>query len=47
MNLWNWIIPIFIIAVIVWVTAKAVIGTYFGAKEGFVDKLVAKLRREP
>ena len=47
MNLWNWIIPTLVIAVIICVTAKALIGMYFGAKEGFVDKLVAKLRREP
>lgn len=43
-DLWNWVVPTTVIALILYLTAKAIIGSYFGAKEGFIDRMVTKLK---
>ena len=43
-NLWDYILLTGIIALICFVTAKAIIGSYFGAKEGFVERMMTKLK---
>lgn len=43
-SLWNMLVPILIVALIFYLMCKAVIGSYFKAKEGFVNKLMEKLK---
>lgn len=43
-SLWQFVIPLAVIAMILWLACKAIIGTYFKAKGGFVDQLVEKLK---
>lgn len=43
-NLWNFIVPILVIALIFVVTTKAVIGQYFKAKRGFVEDMLGKVK---
>jgi hypothetical protein len=43
-DLWYMVVPIAVIALIAGVTAKAVIDIYFKRKEGFVDKMLGKLK---
>lgn len=43
-DLWNWVVPALVIALIFFLTAKAIIGSYFGAKEGFVERMMTKLK---
>jgi hypothetical protein len=41
---WSYIGPALILAFLFYCLSKAVIGNYFKAKEGFVNKLVDKLK---
>ena len=43
-NIFNWLIPAIVIAMICYFTARAIIGQYFTAKEGFVKKMVHRLK---
>jgi hypothetical protein len=43
-DLWHWVVPALIIALIFYLTARAVIGHYFTAKGGFVEKMANKLK---
>ncbi len=44
-DLWAWVLPALVIALIFYLTAKASIGSYFRAKEGFVERMMSKLKR--
>lgn len=44
MNSWQNIGIVLLAALILFFTCKAIIGSYFKAKEGFVNKLVDKLK---
>lgn len=43
-ELWHWVLPALIIAMIFYVTAYAVIARYFAEKGGFVEKMMTKLK---
>lgn len=44
-SIWQWVVPVAVIALILYVACRAIIGTYFSAKENYVTKLFDKLKR--
>ena len=43
-DFWYGVVPVSIMALIMWFTCKAAVSIYFKAKESFVDRLIEKLK---
>ena len=44
LDVWQWVLPVAMVALIFWVASRAIISSYFRAKEGFVDRIVDKMK---
>jgi hypothetical protein len=44
MTFWHYIIAVLIVALVFYLACKAVIGSYFKAKRGYVNELLDKLK---
>lgn len=43
-SLWPWVLAVTVLAVVLWLTSKAVFSAWFKAKEEYVDRIVEKLK---
>ena len=44
-SLWSWVPPAVVLALILWLTSRAIFMAWFSAKESYVDRIADKLRK--